>query len=162
MSRRRKQSVENVRVQKSELSTEGKEIPDPVPMQAPLGLRRQPTLAERIRDAVRSENWARERERAGEETFEEADDFDVGDDYDPSSPYEEMFEGEFDHHREERRMAQMEETQKNNRARRGTRRRQSEPVRQEGTERTPEPTPTPAPAGSARRGANPGETPTSS
>lgn len=58
---------------------------------------RPPSEIERIRALIRSERLAAEAAAAGAETWEEADDFDVGDDYDPTSPYEEMFEGAFDH-----------------------------------------------------------------
>lgn len=71
---------------------QGHEIPDPVPMEPPLGYRRTPSLAEQIRMHIRSEALRRAAEEAGYETFEEADDFDVGDDYDPTSPYEEVFD----------------------------------------------------------------------
>jgi len=59
-----------------------------------LGYKKQPTLAERMRDMIRSEKLREIAEMQGRETFDEADDFDVGDDYDPSSPYEEVFEGD--------------------------------------------------------------------
>lgn len=67
-------------------------IPDSTPMEPPLGYIKQPSIAERIRDMVRSEHLRLAAESAGTETFEEADDFDVGDDYDPHSPYENEFE----------------------------------------------------------------------
>lgn len=70
----------------------GREVPSPVPMAPPLGYRKQPTITERIRDMVRSENLRLEAARAGYETFEEGDDFDIGDDYDPRSPYELQFD----------------------------------------------------------------------
>lgn len=70
----------------------GYEIPDDTPIAPPVGYKAQASLAEQIRAMVRSERLAIEAERAGYETFEEADDFDVGDDYDPSSPYEEVFD----------------------------------------------------------------------
>lgn len=70
----------------------GREIPDPVPLAPPVGYYREPSLVERIRAIVRSEQLASVARSAGIETFEEADDFDVGDDYDPSSPYEADFE----------------------------------------------------------------------
>ena len=67
------------------------EIPDPVPMEPPLGYRRQPSLMEQVREMVRSEQLRREVESAGMETFEESEDFDV-EDYDPRSPWEENFD----------------------------------------------------------------------
>lgn len=119
------------------------------PRSVPLRTRREPSLAERIRKMVRSEQFEMERERAGEETFDEADDFDVGDDFDPQSPYEEMFDGEFEYHREQRLEAQKEETQSR---RRGTRRRKAEAndkKKTEDKEISPEPTLTKPPGGSA-------------
>lgn len=74
------------------LDTHGHEIPDPTPVEPPIGYVKQPSLAEQIRQAILSDRLKREAEQAGLETFEEADDFDVGDDYDPSSPYEETFQ----------------------------------------------------------------------
>lgn len=67
------------------------EIPDPTPMQPPLGWKRQPSLIETVRDMVRSEQLRQLVEADGQETFEEADDF-IVDEYDPSSPYEENFD----------------------------------------------------------------------
>lgn len=74
------------------LDAHGHEIPDPRPMTIPAGFKRPETLAETVKRLVRSEQWAKAMEEAGEETFEEADDFEVGDDYDPSSPYEQFFD----------------------------------------------------------------------
>lgn len=74
------------------LTPEGAEVPDPTPMQPPVGYKRQPSLADQIRQMVISERLAQEAAEAGAETFDEADDFDVGDDYDPSSPYEMDFD----------------------------------------------------------------------
>lgn len=70
----------------------GREYLNPTPLAPPVGYQRRPSLAQQIRDMVRSERLAQELDRAGFETFEEADDFDVGDDFDPSSPYEEHFD----------------------------------------------------------------------
>lgn len=70
----------------------GEEIPDPTKPAVPLGFKKPESLTEQIRRLIRSEAFAREAERRGHETFEEADDFDVGEDYDPRSPYEEIFE----------------------------------------------------------------------
>lgn len=79
----------------------GSEIPDPNPMQPPVGYNRQPSLAEQIRAMVVSENLRREAEAAGMETFEEADDFDVGDDFEEErhSPYEGNFDPMTPHER---------------------------------------------------------------
>lgn len=70
----------------------GREVLDSTPMQPPVGYQRTKSLAEQIRDMVRSEALRQAAEAAGFESFEESDDFDVGDDYEPSSPYEEHFD----------------------------------------------------------------------
>lgn len=92
MARRPKATHQKDRPTKSALDKNGHEMPDPRPLVPAVDLRREPTLAERIRDSVRSERLAQEARSAGAETFEESEDFNVGDDYDPSSPYEEDFD----------------------------------------------------------------------
>lgn len=79
----------------------GREIPDPNPMQPPVGYNRQPSLAEQIRAAVVSEKLREVALAAGVETFEEADDFDVGDDFEAerNSPYEANFDPMTPHER---------------------------------------------------------------
>lgn len=69
----------------------GREIPDPRPMQPPIGYKKQPSMFELIREATAREValYAAGREP---ETFEEADDFDVDDDVDPHSPWENDFD----------------------------------------------------------------------
>lgn len=74
------------------LDAGGAEVLDPRPMAPPVGYKREPSLMEKVRAMVRSEQFRMAAEAAGAETFEEADDFEVGDDYDPTSPYEEVFE----------------------------------------------------------------------
>lgn len=74
------------------LTPDGREIVSNVPIAPPIGYIKQPTLHERIRDMVRSEQLRQAAEGAGYETFDEADDFAVGDDHDPSSPYEQDFD----------------------------------------------------------------------
>ena len=68
----------------------GRQIPDPTPVEWPLGLTRPRTLAEEIQRHIRghvSELAARE----GYETEEEANDFEVGDDWEePLTAYEVM------------------------------------------------------------------------
>lgn len=59
---------------------DGRFVPDPVPMEPPIGYVKQPSMVEIVRDMVRSEKLRAEIEAAGHESFEEADDFDVGDD----------------------------------------------------------------------------------
>lgn len=76
----------------TKLDDKGREILDSTPMQPPVGYKRQPSLAETIREMVRSERLAQELAASGHETFEEADDFDVDDEYDPTSPWEEHFD----------------------------------------------------------------------
>lgn len=69
----------------------GKEYPNPVPMEPPLGFVPQEPLHEQIRNMVlREMSAAASREEL--ETAEEADDFDIGDDFDPDSPYEMDFD----------------------------------------------------------------------
>lgn len=82
----------SVKTSAGQLDEMGRLMPDPVPLEPPIGYVRQPSLAEQIREMVRSERLRQEMDAAGVETFDESDDFDVGDDYDPSSPYEADFE----------------------------------------------------------------------
>jgi len=69
----------------------GREIPDPRPMQPPVGYKKQPSMFEMIREATKREValYAANREP---ESFEESDDFDIDDDVDPSSPWENDFD----------------------------------------------------------------------
>lgn len=87
----------------------GRERVSGIPLAPPIGYIQQPTLAERIREMVKSEKLKQEVDALGAETFEEADDFDVGDDFDPTSPYEEMFEGYYDPGAGSRRMKEIQE-----------------------------------------------------
>lgn len=80
------------RPQHTDFMQKGREYPDPTPIAPPLGFIKQPTLAETMRQMIRSEALKNAARESGHETFEEADDFDVGDDYDPRSPYEETFD----------------------------------------------------------------------
>lgn len=155
---RKKQPVSSGRAQRSTLNEKGAEIPDPKPLHAALKIRRAPTQLEQMRQLIRSQEFAKSFE--GEETFEEADDFDVGDDFDPSSPYEEMFEGEFEYHREQRLEAQKHATQ----TRRGRKAapRDAEPVRNATREDISDgaaPSPK-AQRGAASKGISDGESPT--
>lgn len=71
----------------------GEEIPDPTPLEPPVDFERPLPLAEEIRRLVRSQAIITDLDRAGIETFDEADDFDVDDDQaDPTSPWEENFD----------------------------------------------------------------------
>lgn len=77
----------------AKLDENGHEIVSNVPMEPPLGYKKQPSMVEHIRNMVKSEMLRREVQEAGAETFEEADDFDIADDpVDPSTPFEEVFE----------------------------------------------------------------------
>lgn len=72
----------------------GREIPDPTPMQPPVGYNPQPSLASIVRQQIMSHKLAQEAAAMGAETFEEADDFEVGDDWEAEkhSPYEANFD----------------------------------------------------------------------
>lgn len=77
-------------VQSRYLDADGREIPNPVPMQPPVGYRKQPTIAEQMRAMIRQASL--EAAQSGMETEEEANDFDVDDEYDPTSPWEHDFD----------------------------------------------------------------------
>jgi len=57
------------------LDDAGREIPNPVPMQPPIGYVKTPTMAETMRQMIQQVSY--EAAMAGAETFEEWDDFDV-------------------------------------------------------------------------------------
>lgn len=57
----------------------GRQVPDPRPVEVPTGLRVGPTLQEEIKRYVRAELSRRAMDN-GRESFEEANDFDVDDD----------------------------------------------------------------------------------
>lgn len=71
----------------------GQELPNPQPIDPPIGFVPEEPIADQIRRQVLRALAARDEEEEFEDE-EEADDFDVGDDYDPSSPWEEHFEPE--------------------------------------------------------------------
>lgn len=74
--------------------TVGKEYPNPIPMEAPLGTVPYEDIWVTIRKMV-LDHARMEKERSDGEEFdteEEANDFDVGDDFDPASPWEEHHE----------------------------------------------------------------------
>lgn len=73
------------------LDAEGREIPDPNPMEVPAGMKRPETLAEQVQRLVRTSISAHAA-MTGKESFEEADDFDIEEDFDPSTPYETQFD----------------------------------------------------------------------
>lgn len=66
----------------------GAEIPDSTPMAPPVGWFKQPSMVDHIREMVRGEHLRMAAEKAGAETFEEADDFDIPDDIYPASAHE--------------------------------------------------------------------------
>jgi len=74
------------------LDEKGREIVSPLPMEPPVGFRKQPSMVDIIREQIRSARFAEEAAREGMESFEEADDFEVGDDYEPHSPWENDFD----------------------------------------------------------------------
>lgn len=69
----------------------GLELPNPVPLEPPLGYFDAVPIHIQIREMIQGE-LSRRAAEAGEETFEEADDFDVDDDQDPMSPWELEYE----------------------------------------------------------------------
>lgn len=77
-------------VQSQFLDEYGRELPNPVPMAPPLGYKKSMSIAEQMRQMIRTASY--EAANAGAETEEEANDFDVGEDMDPSTPYENDFE----------------------------------------------------------------------
>lgn len=66
---------------------QGRELPDPTPVEIPVGFSRPESLQDQIKRLIRTE-LSMDAQAGGFESFEEADDFDVGDDFDPSSPHE--------------------------------------------------------------------------
>lgn len=74
------------------LNKDGSEIPNPIPMDPPIGYKKQPTMFEVMRNMIREEKIKNALEAEGYETPEESDDFDVGDEYEPTSPYEHDFD----------------------------------------------------------------------
>jgi len=77
-------------VQSLYLDENGHEMPNPTPVQPPIGYRKQKTIAEQIREQIRLASI--EAHMAGAETEAEANDFDVGEDMEPHSPWENDFE----------------------------------------------------------------------
>lgn len=60
----------------AEFDKDGHQIPDPTPLEIPVGFHQPPDIMETIRKLVQLESGKAAGE--GEETFEEADDFEVG------------------------------------------------------------------------------------
>lgn len=74
------------------LDVRGRLIADSTPIAPPIGYKRQPTMVEIVRDAVRSEHLRQAALDAGMETFEESEDFDVPDEQELHSPWENDFD----------------------------------------------------------------------
>lgn len=72
------------------LDEHGREIPNPVPMDPPVGYVKSPSIADLIRQQIKA--VSAEAAMAGFETEEEANDFDIGDDDEPHSPWENDFD----------------------------------------------------------------------
>lgn len=67
---------------------EGFELPDPTPMQPPLGYKKSLSLSEQIAQQVRIAHLKILEDSAVHESEDEADDFEIGDDFEPLSPHE--------------------------------------------------------------------------
>lgn len=70
------------------LNAGGQEVPDPRPMEPPVGYVAQPTLMELMASMLQQHQRAQELLEEDFDTEEDADDFDVGEDYEPESPHE--------------------------------------------------------------------------
>lgn len=68
------------KIKKAGLDQAGHELVSSKPMQPPAGYKKQPSLAELVREMVQSEALRRQAEADGAETLEEFEDFDVEDD----------------------------------------------------------------------------------
>lgn len=65
---------------------------DATPVAVPIGFKKPETMEERLKRFIRRE-LSEDAARAGQETFEEANDFDIPDDpVDPDTPFEEFFD----------------------------------------------------------------------
>lgn len=80
----------------------GQEIPDPTPVEMPLGFKRPKPLNEVVQEIIRRE-LSRQAEAEGKETWDEANDFDVDDDEFPVSPHE-LLDDEHEFRRAEQEM----------------------------------------------------------
>lgn len=77
-------------VQSLYLDEHGREVPNPIPMQPPIGYVRRDSIADQMRRMI--QQVSEEARMAGAETEEEANDFDIGEDFEPSSQWEDNFE----------------------------------------------------------------------
>lgn len=67
----------------------GYEVPDPMPVEMPIGFKKPLTIQEQIARALRSERIKQAQEARGEETFEDSMDFNTGEDETlPVTPHE--------------------------------------------------------------------------
>lgn len=73
------------------LNADGQEIPDPRPLEPPIGYIKQPSMVDIVREQIALANRLYAEDREFEE-FEESEDFDVQDDFDPTSPWENDFD----------------------------------------------------------------------
>lgn len=73
------------------LDDQGREIPDPTPLELPVGFKKQETVAQMVQRLVRRD-LSEYAARHGHETFDEAEDFEIDDDPDPFTPYETEFD----------------------------------------------------------------------
>lgn len=87
----------------SVLTPEGFEVPDPRSLEKKTSLRMPSLTPDRLRQIVRQE-LARKAAEEGFETPEEADDFSLDNGEEWVSPYEEEFEGAFDHQAKPRQL----------------------------------------------------------
>lgn len=79
MAKKRKPEIEPFRTtdKHNRFNEDGREILNPTPMQPPIGYKKQPSIAEQIREQVRAAKYLDDMEP---ETEEEADDFEIDDD----------------------------------------------------------------------------------
>lgn len=77
---------------RSIMTPDGSEIPDPRPVQLPVGFERPESIQDLIRRLVTDRQIRDDLASSDIESFDEADDFDVMDDIPPTSPYEENFD----------------------------------------------------------------------
>lgn len=84
------EDISSLHPKRHTLTPDGRELVDSTPIAPPIGYKRQPSLAEQMRQLIYQSQLQGNQD--GPESFEDADDFEVGDDYDPSSPYEAEFD----------------------------------------------------------------------
>lgn len=77
---------------RSRLNERGEEIPDPRPVELPIGFERPESIQDMIRRLVQDPMIRQDLDSREVETFDEADDFETEDDGMPVSPHEETFD----------------------------------------------------------------------